>query len=57
MTNRADFCPAGMHKPPLGRCMELIEKTANALSDVVAFMLLAAQKDNLGPNIKQAIEW
>jgi hypothetical protein len=49
--------PAGMHihgQP----CTNLIEITANALSgDVVGVMLLAVQKDNLEPNIKQAINW
>jgi hypothetical protein len=46
-----------MHKP--GRsCAALIEMTANALSgNIVAVMLLAIQKDNLEPNIKQAIKW
>ena len=45
-----------MHKD--GRTTDLIEITANALSeDVVAVMLLAVQKDNLEPNIKQAIKW
>jgi hypothetical protein len=39
-------------------CSDLIEKTANALSgDAVALMFLAVQKDNLEPNIKQAIKW
>jgi hypothetical protein len=52
----ADFCPAGMHKD--GRPTDLIEMTARALSDdAVAIMLLAVQKDNLEPNIKQAIKW
>jgi hypothetical protein len=41
-----------------GRPSDLIEMTANALSDdAVAIMLLAVQKDNLEPNIKQAIKW
>jgi len=45
-----------MHKRE--RPTDLIEVTANALSDnVVAVMLLAVQKDNLEPNIKQAIGW
>jgi hypothetical protein len=40
------------------RCTDLIEMTANALSDeIVALMLLAVQKDNLEPNINQAIRW
>jgi hypothetical protein len=56
ITYCADFCPTGMHKR--GRPTDLIEMTANALSDnVVAVMLLAIQKDNLEPNIKQAIKW
>jgi hypothetical protein len=46
-----------MHKPGQ-RCTDLIEKTANALSDnVVALMLLAVQKDNLELNIGQAVRW
>jgi hypothetical protein len=40
------------------RCTDLIEITADALSgNFVAVMLLAVQKDNLEPNIKQAIRW
>jgi len=46
-----------MHKQGQ-RCTELISKTANSLSgNVVSLMLLAVQKDNLEPNIKQAIKW
>jgi hypothetical protein len=52
----ANFCPAGMHKPGQ-RCTELIEKTADALSGVIALMLLAVQKYNLEPNINQAVKW
>jgi hypothetical protein len=38
--------------------MELIEKTADALSgSIAAIMLLAVQKDNLELNIKQAVTW
>ena len=44
-----------MHKPDR-KCTELIEKTANELSsDVVALMLFVVQKDNLEPNINQAV--
>ena len=47
--------PAEMQK--LGnRCTDLVEVTANALSDsVVALMLVAVQKDNLELSVKQAI--
>ena len=46
-----------MHKQDQ-RCTDLIEVTANALSeDVVALMLMAVQRDNLELSIKQAIEW
>jgi hypothetical protein len=39
-------------------CADLIEKTASALSgNTVTLMLLTVQKDNLEPNIKQAIKW
>jgi len=49
--------PAGMQKHG-ERCANLIEMTANSLSDgVVALMLLAVQRDNLELNIKQAIRW
>jgi hypothetical protein len=52
-----DFFPAGMHLHGQS-CTNLIEITANALSgNAVALMLLAVQKDNLEPNIKQAIKW
>ena len=40
------------------RCADLIEMTANALSDsVVALMLVAVQRDNLELSIKEAIKW
>jgi len=53
----ADFCSAGMHKHNQP-CTDLIEMTANSLSDnVLALMLLAVQRDNLEPNIKHAIKW
>jgi hypothetical protein len=40
------------------RCVDLIEKTANTLSDVVvALILLAVQKNNLELSIKQAVIW
>jgi hypothetical protein len=46
-----------MHKNDQ-RCADLIETTSNALSDdVVLFMLLAVQKDNLELCIKQAVRW
>ena len=52
-----NLCRLGMHKPGQ-RCTDLIEMTANALSgDVVALMLMAAQKDNLELSIKYAIKW
>jgi hypothetical protein len=39
------------------RCTNLLEATANALSDrVVARMLLAVQRDDLELNIKQAVK-
>ena len=39
------------------QCTDLIEVTANALSeDVVALMLIAVQRDNLGLSVKRAIE-
>ena len=39
-------------------CTDLIEVTANALSEgVVALMLMAIQRDNLELNIKKAVEW
>jgi len=39
------------------QCTDLIEATANALSEgVVALMLLAVQKDNLELGIKQTIK-
>jgi hypothetical protein len=44
-----------MHKD--GQPTYLIEMTRDALSDeVVSVMLLAVQKDNLGPNIEQALK-
>jgi hypothetical protein len=53
----ANFCPTEMQKPGQ-RCTDLISMTANSLSgNVIALMLLAVQKDNLEPNIKQAINW
>jgi hypothetical protein len=40
------------------RCTDLIEMTANVLSEsLVTLMLLAVQKDNLELNIKQAVKW
>jgi|SRR6267142_3103569 len=52
-----DLFPAGMHMHGQS-CSDLIEMTANALSgNAVALMFLAVQKDNLEPNIKQAIKW
>jgi hypothetical protein len=51
----ANVCPTEMHRDSQ-RCVELIEKTANQLSDgVVSLMLLAVQKDNLELSIKQAV--
>jgi hypothetical protein len=53
----AHLCLAGMNKDGQ-RCTELIEKTANELSDsVVSLMLLAVQKDNLELSIKLAVRW
>ena len=38
------------------QCTKLIDQTANQLSEnVLALMLLAVQRDNLEPNIKQAV--
>ena len=52
-----DIHPIEMHKQG-GRCADLIEMTANTLSnDVVALILLAVQRDNLELNIKLAIKW
>jgi hypothetical protein len=49
--------PAEMQKRGQ-RCADLIEMTADSLSDgVVALMLLAVQKDSLELSIKQAIKW
>jgi len=40
------------------QCTDLIETTADVLSEsVVTLMLLAVQKDNLELNIKQAVKW
>jgi hypothetical protein len=53
----AEIYPVGMHKDGQ-RCTDLIDMTTNSLSStVVAVMLLAVQKDNLEPNINQAIRW
>ena len=53
----ADCRPAGMHRHGQ-RCTDLIEATADALSDsVVTLMLLAVQKDNLELNINRAVKW
>jgi hypothetical protein len=53
----ANLCRLGMHKPGQ-RCTNLIERTANALSnETVALMLMAVQKDNLELSIKYAIKW
>ena len=50
-----NICPAEMQKHGQ-RCDDLIEMTANALSDgAVALMLVAVQRDNLELSIKQAI--
>ena len=39
-------------------CTDLIEVTANALSEgIVALMLMAVQRDNLEFNVKKAVEW
>ena len=43
-----------MHKEN-ARCDELIEKTAEALNDTVALMLLAIQKDNLLLSVTSAL--
>jgi hypothetical protein len=53
----SDFSRAGMHRPDQ-RCSDLIELTANALSDdAVALMLVAVQKDhNLDLSIKYAVK-
>ena len=45
-----------MHKRDQ-RCTDLIEVTANALSEgVVTLMLIAVQRDNLELSVKKAIE-
>ena len=52
-----DIHPIEMHKQG-ERCADLIEMTADTLSDdVVALILLAVQRDNLELNIKLAINW
>ena len=52
-----DIHPIEMHKQG-ERCGDLIEMTADALSDdVVALILLAIQRNNLELNIKLAIKW
>ena len=51
-----NFRPAEMHKPD-ERCSDLIEMTANVLSEgTVALMLMAVQRDNLELSVKQAIK-
>ena len=46
-----------MHQPG-GRCTDLIDATANALSaGVVYLMLMAVQRDNLELSVKHAIQW
>ena len=51
----ADILSAGMHEAGK-RCTELLEKTANALSDnAVNLMLLAVQKKNLELSINVAV--
>ena len=46
-----------MHKPDQ-RATDLIVTTANLLSvNVVAFMLLAVQRDNLELSVNKAVEW
>jgi len=50
-----NLCPTGMHENGQ-QCTDLINLTANSLSsDVVALMLVAVQKDNLGVSINYAI--
>jgi hypothetical protein len=40
------------------QCTDLVEVTANALSEgVVALMLMAVQRDNLKLSITKAVEW
>ena len=52
-----NLCSVGMHKPDQ-KCTDLIEATANALSEgVVALMLKAVQRDDLELSVKQAIKW
>ena len=51
-----NFYPAEMHKPD-ERCSNLIEVTANALSEgIVALMLMAVQRGNLELSVKIAIK-
>ena len=46
-----------MHKPDQ-KCTDLIEATANVLSEgVVALMLKAVQRDDLELSVKQAVKW
>ena len=52
----ANFYVTETHKPGQ-RCTDLIELTANSLSnDVVDIMLMAVQKDNLEMSINRAIK-
>jgi hypothetical protein len=51
-----NLCPSEMQMPG-EKCTPLIEMTANALSgDVVALMLVAAQKNSLELSINQAVK-
>jgi hypothetical protein len=51
----ANSCLTGMHRPGQ-QCTELIEKTANGLSEsVVVLMLLAVQKHNLELSMREAV--
>ena len=50
-----NVCLAGMHMHGQ-QCADLIEKTANVLSEkTVALMLLTVQRGNLELSIKQAV--
>jgi hypothetical protein len=52
----ANLRPVGMHIPGQ-KCTTLLEMTASALSgDVVALMLVAAQKSGLELSISQAVK-
>ena len=52
-----NVCSVGMHKPDQ-KCTDLIEATANVLSEgVVALMLKAVQRDDLELSVKQAVKW